>query len=316
VKAKLKYNMLKGINCTVSEFCLGLLPMGPRQANASPVECIKIIERAYSLGVNFFDTAEIYQTQAYLGQALSGVRSQVIVATKSFASSYDEMARSVEHSLKELKTDYIDIYLLHSARLGVEVFSERSGAISCLQEYKRVGVIRAVGIATHNCHTVGAASSQEDIDVIFALINMKGIGVLSGSVEDMKKAILKAYAKGKGVYAMKALAGGILLPQYAQALDFARSVPGISAVAMGVVTLSELENGVAYFLGNQVEAPKHITKSLYIHTYLCSGCGSCLEVCHNEAIVLVDGKAQVDHEKCLRCGYCSYGCPQFCIRWI
>jgi aryl-alcohol dehydrogenase-like predicted oxidoreductase/NAD-dependent dihydropyrimidine dehydrogenase PreA subunit len=313
---KLKRNTLGKTGLSVTEYCLGVLPMGPLQADLPADKCISIISRAIDLGVNFIDTAEIYQTQSYIGKAIPGRRNKVVLASKSTASDYDGLARSVERSLRELDTDYIDIYHLHAARIGEEVFTARSGALKRLVELKQQNVIKAVGLATHNCKAVKAASQRDDIDIVFPLLNIKGMGLIDGSVDDMTAAIEMAHTAGKGVYLMKALGGGNLLTEYERALNWARAVEGVNAVAVGVVSEEELQVNLNLFSGIEQKYTASANKSLFVFTKLCTGCGTCVEACHNDALTMVNEKAKVDHKKCLLCGYCSGECPQLAIRVI
>ncbi len=310
----MKYNQLGKTGINVSELCLGLLPLGPLQKNITAEECVKIIRRAMSGGVNFFDTAEMYHTQKYLGEALCADRSRAVIATKSTAFTYDDMARSVERSLQELNTDYIDIYHLHAARPGPEIFTDRSEALRCLHHYKRQGVIRAVGLATHNRLAVEAAAARDDVDIIFALINKRGFGLVDGTVEEMTRAIAAAAAAGKGVYAMKALGGGNLISEYNEAITFVRGLPGVSSVAIGSVSEQEIQDNIRLFSGQEVFPPVPKNKRIFIFSPICKGCSACAIACHNDAITVIDCKAQVDPARCLLCGYCGSACPVFAIR--
>ncbi len=318
----LKQNMLGDSGLKVTDFCLGLLPMGPMQSNIPESECLDIIKKAMDLGVNFFDTAEGYRSQPYLGKALQGKRDDFVIATKSPAETYDEMALSVEKSLKELQTDYIDIYHLHSVRTSVEVFDKRKGALQKLVELKEQKVIRAVGIATHNVNVVNAAAGRDDIDIVFVLVNRVGLGIVDGTTEEMVAAIEKAAATKKGLYVMKALAGGNLLSEFHQALSWARALKGISSVAVGVVSVKELLQNLKQF---GLKTPETETvdpeitiknKRIFILERLCKGCGKCVETCPNEALFLEGEVAKVNHENCILCGYCSPECPEFIIRIV
>ena len=314
VSMKLKQNNLGRTGLSVTEYCLGTLPMGPLQADITADKCISIISRALDLGVNFIDTAEIYRTQDYIGEAIKGRRSQVILSSKSTASDYDGIARSVEKSLQELDTDYIDIYHLHAARLGENTFTSRSGALKRLVDLKRQNVIRAVGLATHNCKAAKFASQRDDIDIVFPLLNIKGLGLIDGTVDDMKAAIKLSHTAGKGVYLMKALGGGNLLSDYKRALNWARAIEGVSAIAVGVVSEEELQLNIDLFSGIEQDYTVLGSKRLFISARHCTGCGSCVKTCHNDALTLEEGKAKVDLDKCLLCGYCSSECPQLAIR--
>lgn len=326
MRRDLEHRRLGSTGLKVTEFCLGLLPMSPLQSKLPEAACVSIIRKALDLGVNFFDTAEMYGSQPYLGKALQesrgATRREIVIATKSTAETSDEMARSVERSLEELGTDYIDIYHLHAARPSVEVFEQRKGALQRLLDLKRQKVVGAVGIATHNVHVAHAVAARDDIDVLFALVNKIGLGIREGSVEAMVEGMRKAARQGKGVYVMKALAGGNLLHDFQGALQWARRLEGIHAVSVGVVSVDELLQNLKVF-GLETQETAGIStdvavkgKKLFIFEHLCTGCGQCIETCPNGALFLEEEIARVDHEKCLLCGYCSPECSGFLIRLI
>ncbi|MDK2854968.1 MAG: hypothetical protein PWQ41_48 [Bacillota bacterium] len=305
----------------VTELCFGVLPLGPLQKNIGEEAAVDLIREALDLGINFFDTAESYQTQVYLGKALRGrERQSVVLATKSAAKTYEEMRASVEKSLAELQTDYIDIYHLHAARVTPAVFSERAGALECLKEYKAKGKIRAVGISTHSVEVTAAAARRDDIDVIFPLINKLGLGILGGTRAEMEAAIEVAAARGKGVYAMKALAGGHLVEEIPEAVKYVRGLTGVSAVAVGMVDRSELYYNVELFERGEVSPARAAAatkkrKRLIVLDF-CRGCGTCVRTCPNRALSLAGGKAKVDPDRCLLCGYCNPVCPEFALRLV
>ncbi len=304
----------------VTELCFGTLPMGPLQKNMSAARCVEVLAAAMQAGITFFDTAELYDTQEYLGQALARESAPVMVATKSTAESYQHMQDSVEKSFRELNRDYIDIFHLHAARADVQVFEQRQGALECLQNYRSRGRIGAVGIAAHNVRVVEAAAEEPAIEVVFALVNQAGRGLLGGDVQEMIAAMGKASRAGKGVYAMKALAGGHLLGERRAALEFVRQIDGNHATAVGMVSQRELDYNLALFSGAPITealeaAVPRESKRLHISVF-CSRCGACVEACPNGALVLGEEKAQVDHQRCLLCGYCSPVCPEFAIRLV
>lgn len=317
----MEFRALGPMDLRVTELCFGLLPLGPLQKNLDEKSIVSLLQHALSLGINFFDTAELYGTQEYLGKALKGWdRSRVVVATKSAATTYEDMRRSVEKSLVELRTDYIDIYHLHASRETATVFASRAGAIGCLSEYKSKGRIRAIGVSTHSVAVVEAAAKRNDIDVVFPIINKAGRGIQDGSREEMEAAIRDAAGAGKGVYAMKALAGGHLVSDVPSSINYVRSLPGISAVAVGMVNEQELLYNVELFTrgkmptksaGNLSREQKRV-----VIMGFCKGCGTCARACPNLAITVRNGRAQVDPTKCILCGYCNPVCPEFAIRVV
>ncbi|MGE5575589.1 MAG: aldo/keto reductase [Syntrophothermus sp.] len=304
----------------VTQLCFGALPMGPMQLNLPEEQGAGVISAALDAGVNFIDTAQSYRTYGPIRRAIRGRRSELVIATKSAATTYEEMEKAIHESLERLETDYIDIFHLHAARASVSVFEDRKGAHQCLLDYKRKGLIRAVGISTHSVKVARIAAERSDIDVLFPLINMAGIGLLEGTVEEMAEAIALNARAGKGVYAMKIFAGGNLLDQREKALHFAFDLKGIHSIAIGMVNRQEVEMNVALFRGLPVarelqERTGKNSKRLVIQSF-CKGCGTCVEQCPNGALAVIDGKARVDRDKCLLCGYCSPHCPEFAIRMV
>jgi len=314
-----KYSLGK-TGIMVTELCFGALPIGPLQANISVEKGAKLIRTALEKGINFIDTAEGYKTYPYIKKALEGYNEEVIIATKSGAKTYQEMEQSIKDALAFLGRTYIDIFLLHAARVTPSVFEERAGALQCLQDYKAKGVLRAIGISTHAVEVVRRAAEIKEMDIIFPIINKLGIGIVGGSVIDMIKAISEAHKAGKGLYAMKALGGGHLINQLEEAFNFVRNIKGISSLAVGMVSSEELELNLKIF--NDEEIPKRLftqkikpSKRLFISTF-CKGCGTCVKTCPNNALSLENGKAVVDHKLCILCGYCNPVCPEFAIRLI
>jgi len=313
----MEYRYLGQTGIRVSEFCLGALPMGPLQSDIGAKEGGRLIRLALEQGINFIDTAQMYRTYPYIRAALDGYAGQVVINSKSTAASYEEMEQAVQEALRELCLDYIDIFLLHAARVQPDVFEKRAGAWECLQEYRRKGYIRAIGISTHSVTVVEAAARLPELDIIFPLINHQGLGILDGNQEGMVVAIAQAAQAGKGLYAMKALAGGSLLSELPQALAYVRNLPGVAAVALGVTTEAELLMDLKLFNGASLNAAELAGlkngKKLHFMSF-CRGCGACAEGCVNGAIRMVEGRPQLDASKCVLCGYCTPRCPEFAIR--
>jgi len=314
-----KYSLGK-TEIEVTELCFGALPMGPLQANISVEKGAKLIRAALERGINFIDTAEVYQTYPHIKKALEGYKGEVIIATKAHGKTYTEMEKSIQYALKSLDRDYIDIFLLHAAKVTPSVFEERAGALQCLKDYKSKGIIRAIGISTHVVGVVRRAVEIKEIDIIFPIINKLGMGIVNGSVDDMLSAISEAYKAGKGLYAMKVLAGGHLIDQLEESFNFVRDMKVITSIAVGMVNQEELEINLKIFndekISQELLSQKiKPSKRLFI-ARICKGCGTCVNACPNNALSLENGKAVVDHKLCILCGYCNPVCPEFAIRLI
>ncbi len=307
---------------SVTELCFGVLPMGPNQYGLPPEEGGSLIRAAVERGVNFLDTAQSYRTYPHMRHALRALLDHgqdVVISTKSHAKTYEDMSAAVEEARKALDRDVIDLFLIHAAREDSGVFRTRRGALDCLVDLKARGVIRAAGVSTHSVDVVRAGKSMSELDVIFPIINVTGLGVLHGTRDEMAEAINDAAKAGKGLFAMKALGGGNLLADRKAALDYVRNMPGISSVAVGMVTKDELEMNCLLFRDEQVPADlaerTWRQKKLIVQPF-CIGCGMCVETCPNFAMTVVDGKAVNDKAKCILCGYCAPVCPEFAIRLV
>ena len=78
----------------------------------------KVIDELINQGINFIDTARGYTvSEEYIGNALEGRREKFYIATKSMSRSYDDMKKDIDISLKNLKTDYIDLYQIHNLKI-------------------------------------------------------------------------------------------------------------------------------------------------------------------------------------------------------
>jgi len=150
-----------GLGCWAigGPFWRGDVPVGWGEVDDD--ESIRAIQRAFDLGVNFFDTADVYGTghsERILGRALADVRDQVVIATK-FGNVFDEKTRQItgsssdpayirqacEASLTRLGTDYIDLYQLHSGGLSIE---DARPVRQTLEALVAEGKIRAYGWST------------------------------------------------------------------------------------------------------------------------------------------------------------------------
>lgn len=316
----MKYHLLGKTGISVSELCYGALPIGPLQADFPMEKAADIIRYSLEQGVNFIDTAERYETYPHISKALQGFAQPVVIASKSFAAAYENMQQAIEQARVSLDRDVIDIFHLHAARPGDNVFVARQGALACLCDAKAAGIIRAVGISTHSATTVRLAADTPEIDVIHPLINLLGLGIIDGTLADMQAAIRYAAAKGKGIYFMKVMAGGHLADRFTEAFDFARAVVKDAIFAVGMLSRAEVDANVAYLEGrdiaDSIKAQVGKTgKKLHVMDN-CKACGICTQHCPNEAIKVMEGRAWSDPERCLLCGYCVPYCPQFSLRLI
>jgi predicted aldo/keto reductase-like oxidoreductase len=259
----------------------------------------------------------MYGAYHYLKRAGKEYGKDVIIASKSTAADYKGMEDAITQAMRELGRDYVDIFHVHAARADEAVFKQREGAIEALLKAKEKGYVRFTGISTHNPGLAAKAAGAAEFDVIYPLINKDGLGILAGGLPKMLEAIELVNKSGKGMYAMKALAGGHLVGDMLNAIGYVRAIPGMHAVSIGVVSVEELRLQLRIFNDEKIEPESLVNlkdqKKLKIMTNLCKACGDCVKGCPNGALRMED-KPVVDPDKCVLCGYCTPICPEFAIR--
>lgn len=237
-----------------------------------------------------------------------------VISSKSLASSYADMMAAIEECRSALGLKTIDIFLMHEVRTGQ--FAARAGAWQALQDARATGLVRAIGISTHHADVARAMADVAACDVIFALLNYRGMGIRcgqdAGTKEEMAAALTVCKACGKGIYTMKALGGGNLTADYQKALDYVFSQDCVDAVMVGFTNTSEIDDMMCYLSGTMESSynPDVSRKKMYVNQEDCEGCGACLKICAAGAVHYnKNGLAEIDQSKCLTCGYCAQGCP-------
>ena len=162
-----------------------------------------VIERAADIGIMYFDTARGYQggnNERMVGAALKRKRKEIVLSSKSGAESKEGALRDLETSLRELGTDYLDIWYLHGKDSPADVTGE---LIEAQQMAKKQGKIRFAGVSTHSGQPqlLPWLARQGQIDVVLAAYNFT-------MDKDMEAAVEAAGKAGMGVVGMKVMAGG------------------------------------------------------------------------------------------------------------
>lgn len=303
----------------VSELCFGTLTMTPFQANLPVKDGVKLLSHAIDRGVNFFDTAEIYENYGYLREMLKLVdRSKVVIATKCYAYDEKTATESLKKALKELDTDYIDLFMLHEQESKYTLKGHYE-ALKTFSKFKDQGYIRNIGVSTHFIACAQAITKYPEIQVIHPIYNQKGIGIQDGKIEEMTRTLENLHSRGVGIYSMKALGGGHLQQDALQSLKWVMEKEFVDSVAVGMQSIEEVDYNIDLILHQKenLEAYEKIHKKkrrLIVADY-CIGCGNCVKRCKQKAIEVIDGQA-VPNNRCILCGYCATVCPEFCIKVI
>ena len=283
---------------------------------------VKLLRRAYEGGINYFDTARMYtDSEEKIGLALSDVRENIIISTKTMATNVDGFWKDLHESLRLLKTDYIDIYQFHNIAFCPKP-GDGSGMYEAMLEAKAKGMIRHIGITNHRLSVAEEAVRSglyETLQFPFSY--------LAGEKEE---ALVKLCAEHDvGFICMKALAGG-LITRSDVAYAFLAQYP--VAPIWGIQRENELDEFLSY-----QDSPPSLTDEMkeYIQKEreslagdFCRGCGYCMpcpmgieiNTCARMSLLLrrspaaghltEKGQAMMKKvESCINCGQCKAKCP-------
>ncbi|MDO5300716.1 MAG: aldo/keto reductase, partial [Clostridia bacterium] len=218
----------------VSRMGFGGIPIQKVDAAATRT----LMERLAQSGVNYIDTARGYTvSEQYLGEALCGLRDRFVVATKSMARTREAMAGDIDISLKNLRTDYIDLYQVHNPSLAdLEKVIAPGGALEALLEAKAAGKIGHIGLTAHMPGVFERALELDWVETIMFPYNI---------VETQGEELMRRCAqKNIGFICMKPMAGGAL-EDAALALRFIRRNRDVSVVIPGMYAVEEIEQNLA-----------------------------------------------------------------------
>jgi hypothetical protein len=206
--ARLDYRMLGKTGLKVTSLAFGCM------TTSDP----SVIERAADFGINHFDTARGYQNgnnERMVGAALKKVRPKVIISSKSPGKTKQEVLADLDTSLRELGTDYLDIWYLHMKNEPEQVTED---LLEAQRLAKQNGKIRFAGVSTHfNMDRMLAhLADLGQTDVVLTTYNFAMRSVDAGAntnpdapKTDMTAAIRAARRAGLGIVVMKVLAGGV-----------------------------------------------------------------------------------------------------------
>ncbi|MDR3085647.1 MAG: aldo/keto reductase [Christensenellaceae bacterium] len=278
-----------------------------------------LLYRAFECGINFFDTANGYSdSEEKIGLALSKVRDQVIIATKTGSSTPDVFWKHLELSLTRMKTDYIDIYQFHNPRTP-----QGDEMVACMVKAKEQGMIRHIGVTAHRLDTAMA-------EVESGIYETMQYPLSALSSERDLELVRLCKKKDVGVIAMKALSGG-LLTSAAPSMAFLRQFDNVVPI-WGFQRDSELDE----VLELEKNPPKLDdammerieTERAQLAGDFCRACGYCqpcpagikIETCARMPLLLRRApfqnfmsdavKADMENiENCIHCDACKGRCP-------
>ena len=166
----MEYRILGKTGLKISRLGFGGIPIQKIDAEGTRV----LMHRLRAEGVNYIDTARGYTvSEEYLGYALEGIREDFILATKSMSRDKAGMARDIDISLKNLRTDYIDLYQVHNPTVEqLDQVLAPGGALEALKEAKAAGKIGHIGITAHSLEVFGKALEMDWVETVMFPYNI------------------------------------------------------------------------------------------------------------------------------------------------
>jgi aryl-alcohol dehydrogenase-like predicted oxidoreductase len=297
----------------------GALPVQRVSLNEAKI----ILRKAYENGIQFFDSARAYSdSEEKIGLALSDVRENIYISTKTMATTVQAFWEDLETSLKMLKTDYIDIYQFHNPSFCPKP-GDGTGLYEAMLEAKNQGKIHYIGLTNHGWKVAKEAIESDLYDTL-----QFPFSYLASEKEEELVRLCEEH--NVGFICMKALSGGLITRSdiaYAYLLQYKNALP-----IWGIQKESELDEFISY----QKQAPvltkdieeiiQHDRKELA--GQFCCGCGYCMPCpqgiiinqCARMSLMLRRAPAenwllekwQAEMNKikdCIHCGKCMTHCP-------
>lgn len=317
----MEYRILGKTGLKISRMGFGGIPIQRIDAEGTKV----LMHQLRAAGVNFIDTARGYTvSEEYLGYALEGIREDFVIATKSMSRTKEAMAADIDISLKNLRTDYIDLYQIHNAtpeQLNQVV--SPGGALEALLEAKAAGKIRHIGLTAHSLDTFKMALDMPWVETFMFPYNI---------VETQaEKLIAQAAKRNIGFIDMKPLAGGAI-EDATLALRYICANDNVTVVIPGMADPKELEQNLAAVGDTSPITPEEKAGFLEIRNALgtnfcrrCNYCQPCSAGINISGAFLFDGYLQryglgewakaryasMDKKAsdCIGCGACEDRCP-------
>ena len=230
----MEYRTLGKTNLTISRLGFGGIPIQRIDAEGTRT----LMHQLKDAGVNYIDTARGYTvSEEYLGYALEGIREDFVLATKSMARTKEAMEADIATSLKNLRTDYIDLYQVHNPTPDqLKQVVAPGGALEALLEAKAAGKVGHLGVTAHSLDTFKMALEMDWVETIMFPYNI---------VESQGQDLIHACAeKNIGFVCMKPLAGGAI-EDATLALRYICSNPDVTVVIPGIADPKELEQNIA-----------------------------------------------------------------------
>lgn len=317
----MEYITLGKTGLQISKLGFGGIPI----QRVDAVTTKELIHKMVEKGINYIDTARGYTvSEEYLGEALEGCRDKFVLATKSMARTKEAMAADIETSLKNLRTDYIDIYQVHNPSLEqLEQVMAPGGALEALMEAKEAGKIGHIGLTGHLIELF-----EKAVDLDWVETFMFPYNIVERQGEELMR---KCTERNIGFIVMKPLAGGAI-EDAELALRFICANPDVSVVIPGMYDLKEIDINLAAVQNDAPLSEEELAKMDAIREQLgsnfcrrCNYCQPCTVGINISSVFLFQGYLDrygledwakdryntlpIKASACIGCGACEPRCP-------
>lgn len=317
----MQYVTLGKTGLTISRLGFGGIPI-QRVDAATTTQLVKAMAEK---GINYIDTARGYTvSESYLGEALEGLRDKFVLATKSMARTKDAMAKDIDISLGNLRTDYIDLYQVHNPGMkDLDTVTAPGGALEALLEAKEAGKIGHIGLTAHSVEVFEKALTFPWVETIMFPYN-----IVESQGEEL---IAKCKEQNVGFIAMKPLAGGAI-EDGSIAVRYICSNPNVTVVIPGMYDLKEIDQNLAAAENEAPLTEEELEKIAEVKKQLsgnfcrrCNYCAPCTVGINIPSVFLFQGyldryglgdwakdryaSMAVKASACVECGVCETRCP-------
>ena len=317
----MEYRVLGKTGLNISRVGLGGIPIQRIDAEGTK----QLVHQLMDAGVNYIDTARGYTvSEQYLGYALEGIRDKFVLATKSMSRTREAMAKDIDISLGNLKTDFIDLYQVHNPNMAqLEQVVGEGGALEALLEAREQGKIGHIGLTAHSVEVFEKALELPWVETIMFPYN-----IVETQGEEL---IRKCKEKNIGFVDMKPLAGGAI-EDATLAMRFLVSNPDVTVVIPGMADAREIEQNLAAAENTAPLSAEEQEKVAQVRQTLgtqfcrrCNYCAPCTVGISIPSVFLFQGyldrygleawakdrynSMAVKASACIQCGACEPRCP-------
>ncbi len=239
---------------TVSRIAMGTGTVGynkaSNQTRLGMDKFIKLAHHAYDRGISFYDMADGYGSQPFVGAAIKSLpRENLTLLTKMWtyengSDKIEPVEKVLDRFRKEVDTDYFDIILMHCMTHG-NWNETRKYYMDALSKAKQDGIIKKVGVSCHNFAALEEAAVNPWVDVIMARLNPFGTS-MDGTPEAVNAVLAKAKANGKGVIGMKIFGEGkhVTDDERQKSITFALTEGNMHCMTLGLESEAQLDDAV------------------------------------------------------------------------